>query len=43
MKKVQNNIKVEKNYSIIQSKEIICPECKENCLLSINYHSIDLL
>ena len=42
MKKVQNNIKVEKNYSIIQSKEIICPECKENCLLSINYHSIDL-
>ena len=42
MESVADNLEKETISPIIQSKEIICPQCGENCLLNINGFKIDL-
>ena len=38
----QNNIIINNNGNIIKSKDIICPECKENILIKIKDYKINL-
>ena len=38
----ESNNKIIKNDGIIKSKDIICPKCKENCLIDINNYKIKL-
>ena len=38
----ENNNKIIKNDGIIKSKDIICPKCRENCLIDLNNYKIKL-
>ena len=37
-----NTLKISINEGIISSKEVICPKCKENCLIDIKNYKIRL-